>query len=882
MFPQDLEPPYDELAERAVLGAAIVDPETMPTILESLREEDFYVEKHRLLFSLLYRVWEDKGKDWDDIVLKDYIEKRGLKDKLDMGFIYALAEEAATGPLLEEAIRSVKERAGLRRLMELSLSILRGIKEEPDLTSLLDLLNAKLIEISEKHLISQYWHIREVARIVIEIIEKHRKQEKLITGRATGFLDLDTLTTGFHPSDLIIVAARPGMGKSSFMLSMAMNMSLQEKVPVAIYSLEMSKEQLVMRALSMLSGVPLQNIRRGFINEEDRNKLISSALDLSKCEIYIDDTPGLSTTDLRIKTRKLRKEKGVEVVFIDYLQLLRSSTRRSSRQEEVAEISRNLKALAKELNIPVVALAQLSRQVEHRADKRPQLADLRECITGDTLIICAEDGRLATVRELYETGKKIKVYSLDLKSLKLVVKPVEKVVFSGYKEVYELRTRSGRTIKASSDHPFLTPEGWKQLKDLKVGDYVAVVERYPEPEGVEEYPEDLCWFIGCMIGDGSFIKHRTVSFCTSEDRVSEEMIRISEKYFGITPRHKHHWSGTKHLEFTIKHYAPYKNPVINFFRDIGLLGFRDHEKRLPDVIYGSQYGCILELISGLIQTDGSITSHNGCWRVKYTSTSRRLLDGLLYLFLRLGILPVISKETYNTKSKKPIRELYIRDKRNLLKLLTNIRLYGVKEIKRLMAIESIGNSNGKYNLQIGRVPSLLLDKIFSLKKEKGLSWRKLGYRYQGKNMDKEDLYRIARLLEGDELIRLATSDIFFDRIVSIEPKGIEPTYDLVIPETHNFVANHMVVHNSGQIEQDADLIIFIHRPEYYKKNPAPEEQGIAELIVAKQRQGPTGIVKVAFVKETASFKPLIGGAVQPVESYEPEEEFSEEDLDLDF
>ncbi|MFN3814514.1 MAG: replicative DNA helicase, partial [Aquificaceae bacterium] len=236
----------------------------------------------------------------------------------------------------------------------------------------------KLIEISEKHSFTQYYHIREVATKVIDIIEKHRKEEKLITGKGTGFLDLDILTTGFHPSDLVIVAARPGMGKSSFMLSMAINMAMEEKVPVALYSLEMSKEQLVMRALSMLSGVSLQNMRRGFIKDDDREKLISAALGLSRCDIYIDDTPTLSTTDLRIKTRKLKKERKVEAVFIDYLQLLKPPLRKASRQEEVAEISRNLKALAKELSLPVVALAQLSRQVEHRSDKRPQLADLRE------------------------------------------------------------------------------------------------------------------------------------------------------------------------------------------------------------------------------------------------------------------------------------------------------------------------------------------------------------------------------------------------------------------------------------------------------------------------------------------------------------------------
>lgn len=602
----EIDPPYDELAERAVLGAMILDPEVIPQVLEYLREEDFYIDNHRLLFSLLYKLWEDKGKDWDDIVLREYINRYGLKDKIDMSFIYALVDEAAKGALLQEAINLVKEKSGLRSLMDLSFNTLRGIKEEPDFNRLLDFITHRVLEISEKQTISHYHHIREVANKVIDIIEKHRKEERLITGRATGFLDLDILTTGLHPSDLVIVAARPGMGKSSFMLSMAINMAMEEKVPVIIYSLEMSKEQLTMRALSMLSGVPLQNMRRGFIKEEERSRLIGSALELSRCEIYIDDTPTLSTTDLRIKTRKLKKERGVQVAFIDYLQLLRPPVRKSSRQEEVAEISRNLKALAKELSIPVVALAQLSRQVEHRSDKRPQLADLRECLSGDTLIIDAQTGISYTVKDLYESGKKIKVYSLDVKTLKIISKPVERVVFSGYKEVYELRTKSGRSIKASNNHPFLTPFGWKELKDIEVGDYIAV-------------PEETL------------------------------------------------------------------------------------------------------------------------------------------------------------------------------------------------------------------------------------------------------------------------SDIFFDELIQIEPVGIEPTYDLVIPDTHNFVANHIIVHNSGQIEQDADLIIFIHRPEYYKKNPPPEEQGIAEIIVAKQRQGPTGIIKVAFMKDTASFKSLESSHMQKIESYEPDlEDFSEEDYDLDF
>jgi replicative DNA helicase len=374
----DFEYPFDELAERAVLGAMIKDPESIPTVLEYLREEDFYFETHGLLFAVLYKVWEDKGKEWDDIVLKNYLERMRLADKISMGLVYTLAQEAAEGPLLLEAIRSVKEKAGIRKLMDLFIEGLKGVKETPDFNLLVEKTSQKLYEISQKHQPSVYYHVKEVASEVLEFIEKRKNAERLITGLPSGFLDLDKLTTGFHPSDLVVVAARPGMGKSSFMLSMVLHLVFEEKVPVAVFSLEMSRQQLVMRMFAMQSGVPLQNIRQGFIQEKDWERLVRAGLEISSRDIYIDDSPSLSTTELRIKSRKLKQEKGVGIIFVDYLQLLRTPYRGLSRQEEVAEISRSLKALAKELEVPVVAIAQLSRQVEQRSDKRPQMADLRE------------------------------------------------------------------------------------------------------------------------------------------------------------------------------------------------------------------------------------------------------------------------------------------------------------------------------------------------------------------------------------------------------------------------------------------------------------------------------------------------------------------------
>ncbi len=374
----NITPPHDPSAERGVLGAMLTNPETIPSVLEYLNEEDFYIEEHRKLFSILVKIWQEHGTNWDDILLMDYIKKYRLEDKINEEFLLRLAEEACSEETLETACKVIKEKSGLRSILEVSLELIKDVKELQDFEVIIEKAQSKIFEISEKTTITHYYHIKDVAKTVIEMIDKFRETERIVTGLSTGFSELDLMTTGFHDSDFIVVAARPGMGKTAFMLSIVQHIALVEKVPVAIFSLEMSKEQLVMRMLSSMAEIPLQKLRSGYITDEEREKLLSAALELSKAEIYIDDTPALTTTELRVKSRKLKKEKGVKFIAVDYLQMLKVPVRKQSRQEEVAEISRNLKALAKELSIPVMALAQLSREVERRGDKRPQLADLRE------------------------------------------------------------------------------------------------------------------------------------------------------------------------------------------------------------------------------------------------------------------------------------------------------------------------------------------------------------------------------------------------------------------------------------------------------------------------------------------------------------------------
>jgi len=374
----DVKLPCDESAERAVLGSMLQSPENIPLVLEKLRESDFYFEEHRLLFNLIVKLWTEKGSSFDFVILKDFIRKEGLEETLREDWIRELYKEAVSPEILEEACRIVKEKAAQRAVMELGVELIQKAKESKDFHSLIEEAQQKIFAIAESATTTQYYHVKEVAEKVIELIETFRKTDRIVTGLPTGFFELDTYTTGFHAGDLVILAARPGMGKTAFMLSVVHHVAKEEGKPVAIFSLEMSKEQLVMRLLSMLAEVQLYKIRGGQLTSDEMNRLVSAALELSKYDIFIDDTPALSTTDLRIRARKLRKEKSIEFLSVDYLQLLRPPSRKSSRQEEVAEVSRNLKALAKELHIPVMALAQLSREVEKRSDKRPQLADLRE------------------------------------------------------------------------------------------------------------------------------------------------------------------------------------------------------------------------------------------------------------------------------------------------------------------------------------------------------------------------------------------------------------------------------------------------------------------------------------------------------------------------
>lgn len=372
-------PPQNLEAERAVLGAILMDNETVFTVMEILEPAAFYQPSHRLVFSTMLELSE-RGEPIDIVTLVDRLRSAGSLDQAGgPDYIPTLADEVPTSAGVANYAKIVKEKAVLRNLIETSTGIVQDCFDSPgDVDQLLDEAERRIFAISEERIRSGFLSMKEIVKSSFKTIEMLYEKKEHITGVPTGFADIDELTSGFQPSDLIIIAGRPSMGKTAFALNVAQYASMKKQLTVALFSLEMAKEQLVLRMLCSEARIDAHRLRSGFLGQTDWPKLSTAAGRLADASIYIDDTPAITYMEMRAKTRRLKADKGLDLVIVDYLQLMASHRRSDNREQEISEISRSLKALAKELGIPVVALSQLNRGVESRMDKRPILADLRE------------------------------------------------------------------------------------------------------------------------------------------------------------------------------------------------------------------------------------------------------------------------------------------------------------------------------------------------------------------------------------------------------------------------------------------------------------------------------------------------------------------------
>ncbi|MSD84130.1 replicative DNA helicase [Lactobacillus curvatus] len=372
-------PPQNNEAEQAVLGAVFISGDALVEAMEYVTADDFYRKAHRLIFETMVEL-NERGEGIDAVTLKSALDAQNqLEDIGGIGYLAELAEAVPTAANVVYYAKIVSEKAMLRRLIQTAQNIVaKGYAQDEDVTDILDTAEKEIMDVSERQNKAGFKPISDVLTSSIEQIDKLYQNEEEITGLSTGYRDLDKITAGLHEDELIILAARPGVGKTAFVLNIAQNIGTKTNENIAIFSLEMGAEQLVNRMLCAEGSIDANHLRTGQLDELEWQNLIVAMGSLSKANIYIDDTPGVKMAEIRAKCRRLAKEKGgVGLIVIDYLQLIEGSGQ-ENRQQEVSAISRQLKKLAKELRVPVIALSQLSRGVEQRQDKRPVLSDIRE------------------------------------------------------------------------------------------------------------------------------------------------------------------------------------------------------------------------------------------------------------------------------------------------------------------------------------------------------------------------------------------------------------------------------------------------------------------------------------------------------------------------
>jgi replicative DNA helicase len=375
----DKLPPQNLEAERSTLGAMLLDREAIARVIEVLKEEAFYQESHRRIFRAILDLY-DRNEPVDYITLTDLLSRGGDLEKIGgAAYVTGLTDGVPTSAHAEHYARIVKEKAILRNLIRSSTAVIaRCYAEQDDADKLLDEAEREIFELSQNRQRGSVLQIRDVIHDAMEMVENLSKHESHITGVPTGFPELDEMTSGLQPSELIILAARPSMGKTALALNIASHAALEAKVPVAIFSLEMSAESLVTRMLCSDARVDIQAVRTGRLGEGSLGHLSMAAGRLFDSQVFIDDSPSINVLEMRSKARRLKAEHNIGLVVIDYIQMMSGTTRTDNRQQEIATISRALKGLAKEIRVPVLVLSQLSRAPEARGDRRPQLSDLRE------------------------------------------------------------------------------------------------------------------------------------------------------------------------------------------------------------------------------------------------------------------------------------------------------------------------------------------------------------------------------------------------------------------------------------------------------------------------------------------------------------------------
>jgi replicative DNA helicase len=771
-------PPQDIAAEQSVLGGMLLSKDAIADVVEVVRSTDFYRPAHQTIFDIVVDLY-GKGEPADAITVSAELTRLGEIARIGGApYLHTLMSSVPTAANAGYYARIVVEQAILRRLVEAGTRIVQlgYATGMGDVDDVVDRAQQAIYDVTEKRTSEDYALLEDLMQPTMDELEAIGSRGGSMTGVPTGFADLDTLTNGLHPGQLVIIAARPGLGKSTLGLDVARSCSVKNGMASVIFSLEMTKTEITMRLLSAEARVPLHHMRAGTMTDDDWARLARRMGEVADAPLFIDDSPNLTMMEIRAKARRLKQRHNLKLVVVDYLQLMQGNKKAESRQQEVSELSRSLKLLAKELECPVIAMSQLNRGPEQRQDKKPMLSDLREsgCLPASTRILRADTGAETTMGELFATGARdVPVWSLD-DSLRYVRRHLTHVFSTGTRKVYRLRLASGKTLRATANHPLLTYDGWQPLGELGVGTRVAVPRHVPAPEHEASWTDADVVALAGSLADGS---------------------------------------------------QPHGMPAAAF--------------HLPK-------RQIRLLLRHLWARAGAVTLNpGGPGRVRFTSRSRHLVDHMSLLLLRFGIS---TRVRMASPSHGRVWTLDITEADDQKRFLGEIGVHGsgTATVDRLLTMLTAS----KVDAGVETIPTDVWQKVRSVlvgSDSEETRFATVGASHSdptswGGAPSRERLGRVAAVLDDKGLELEATNDVLWDTVVEIVPDGIEEVFDATVVGNHNFIADGVAVHNS--IEQDADMVVLLHREDAYEKESP--RAGEADFIVAKHRNGPTATITVAF------------------------------------
>ncbi|BDE02022.1 replicative DNA helicase [Mycolicibacterium fortuitum subsp. fortuitum] len=986
------QPPQDMAAEQAVLGGMLLSKDAIADVLERLRPGDFYRPAHQNVYDAILDLY-GRGEPADAVTVAAELDRRGLLRRIGGApYLHTLISTVPTAANAGFYAGIVAEKALLRRLVEAGTRVVQygyAGADGADVTDVVDRAQAEIYDVTERRASEDFVALEDLLQPTMDEIDAIASQGGIARGVPTGFTEFDEITNGLHPGQMIIIAARPGVGKalaldtplptptgwtsmgdvgvgdhllgpdgeptrvvaatevmlgrpcfevefsdgtvivadaqhqwptgdgirtttqlrpglhtiaaptcrggaavlapvsqvaavrrlpsvpvrcvevdnaahlylagpamvpthnSTLGLDFMRSCSIKHRMASVIFSLEMSKSEIVMRLLSAEAKIKLADMRSGRMSDDDWTKLARRMSEISEAPLYIDDSPNLTMMEIRAKGRRLAQKADLKLVVVDYMQLMSSGKKYESRQQEVSDFSRSLKLMAKELEVPVIAISQLNRGPEQRTDKRPQVSDLREsgCMTANTRILRADNGAEVTFGELMATGERPLVWSLD-EHKNMVARPMTNVFYSGHKEVFKLRLASGREVEATANHPFMTIDGWVPLGELAVGDRLATPRRIPEPVHTERMHDSEVVMLAHMIGDGSCVKRQPIRYA-SVDEANLVAVEISALHFGVTAvRDDYPAAGVTTLRLP----APYRlthgkrNPIAAWLDRLGLFGKRSYEKFVPKEVFALPDDQVALFLRHLWATDGSVRwdAKAGQARIYYATSSRRLADDVTQLLLRVGVHARIKR------AKKPgYRDCWhvlIYGWDNQRRFVAHVGVNGERGIKAREVLAHL--EDAKCNPNLDTVPKEVWQQVKSALSREGMTHRQfaaaMGTKFCGSTMwkhapSRSRLHRAAAVLNDPELHHLALNDVFWDEIVEITSIGEHDVYDGTVPGTSNFVAQGITAHNS--LEQDADMVLLLHRPDAIDREDP--RGGEADIILGKHRNGPTANITVA-------------------------------------